>query len=455
MTYNLDDLKSSFSRKLDAQRQQRQASLQAELQRIREQYAHLLPASLPADVARRLQAWELGRPASVSPAMPVGQILVPAMVDLGRSAPLRDLDAAFTAHFRLTEYYPANLLGYPTIYCHTLEEFYQPLAEVLYLSEQARLAWIDQAVAEAKQRAVQTEGGGTFGYNLPGQGCYLNGWLFAQQGQSTAEQALQSPELLPHILSTAAHEKLGHGFLALYSTLGRVKVRLGLEQMDMARRFGLRTADDPLSSLHMQQNNLLFMVSQLLEEGWATWIEHYLAAALLGAHERHTHSSQAVLEAIQHLPRNLEQRTEIQQLLVGAMAVLFGEETQPPQVLHAAVRLIEDLGGQLDDHFGQALRQPLRYAVGELLMLQVEANQGSACAPYTVLIAANLSFDLAQISLSDLAGLLSSDPRLSPDARLAVLSRLVLEQPGSIAELAQRAESELSFSTPPEIKRSY
>ena len=85
-------------------------------------------------------------------------------------------------------------------------------------------------------------------------------------------------------------------------------------------------------------------------------------------------------------------------------------------------------------------------------MSQVEANMGSACVPYVALIAANVNFNFEKISLTDLASLLVNDPSLHPDARLAALSRIKLKQKGSISELAQRAQAELSFSVPQAIK---
>jgi hypothetical protein len=94
----------------------------------------------------------------------------------------------------------------------------------------------------------------------------------------------------------------------------------------------------------------------------------------------------------------------------------------------------------------------LIYAVGSLLMSQAEANMGAACVPYAALIAANVKFNFEEISLTDLTTLLLSDPSLYPDVRLAVLSRIKLEQHGSIKELAQRAQAELSFSVPQALK---
>jgi len=114
--------------------------------------------------------------------------------------------------------------------------------------------------------------------------------------------------------------------------------------------------------------------------------------------------------------------------------------------------IIEMLGGMLDEFLDEQLGQPLRYAVGELLFVQAEANLGAGCAPYAALIAANITFDPAAVSLADLRDLLSRDPRLNPDARLAALSRLKLDKKDDVRGMAKVAAAQLSFSVPKELQ---
>ena len=287
---------------------------------------------------------------------------------------------------------------------------------------------------------------------IPGQGCYLNGWLFVYGRNLPPRQAFQTPHLLRNILQTAIHEKLGHGFISAYSTLGAVKTSLGLTLADLARRFDLLTADDPLSSLRREQANLLYLVSQLLEEGWATWVETYLEQLILGAGQHPRHRLQAVIRAIEDLPRSIQDRRQVQGALMSALNALFTPDEIPFPVLHQAVMTIAVLGGSLDAYFTPTFGQPLRYAVGELLLTQAEMNLGECCLPYVVLIAANVSFDPSRFSLTDLRELFGREARLNPDFRLAALSRIHLEAENSIRELVQRAEIELSFTVPPELK---
>ncbi len=239
----------------------------------------------------------------------------------------------------------------------------------------------------------------------------------------------------------------------MYSALGAVKISLGLTLADLARRFDFRLADDPISSLRRDQANLIFTFSQLLEEGWATWIETFLTQEIfdLGTHPRH--DIQAILNALESLPGESSERDEAQGALLGALMVLFSQEPVPLPLLHQAVMIIDLLGSDYDEYFGTAFGQPLRYAVGELLLAMAGINLGTGCVPYAVLIAANVTFDPSQVSLGDMRELLSNNPRLNPDTRLAALCRLQLQQPDSVSELARRAEDELSFSVPRQLKK--
>ena len=452
----LDEIQSSFARKLDEQTSRQEKRLEVDLQALRAALPRQVQPALPQEVARRLENYEAERAArrAAAAAVPALRPAVAARVDLHSIAALDELDMAFTQAFRLADYFPANRLNYPTVYCETLEEFFTPLLNQLKISPDARQAELSRLVREAEEMARQTQGGGMLGVNLPGQGCYLNGWLLAYGTNSSPRAALQVPELLRRILETAAHEKLGHGFLDMYSTLGAVKTQLGLTMIELAGQFGLQAADDPSASLRQQQHNLLFMISQLLEEGWASWIETWLGRGVLKSTSRPSYSISGLVQAIQDLPVDLAERQEIEELMMAALEILFAPQEQPLSNLHRAVLFFEQLHDtNLDTFFAHQLGQPLRYVIGELLLMQVEANLGAACAPYASLIAANIHFDPQQVGLSDLQILLMQDARLHPDARLAALSRLKLERPGDVGELARRAEAQLSFSVPPELKK--
>jgi hypothetical protein len=445
----LDNEKSSFMLKLDEITQQHKTRLETELAELRENFLHQTKPALPEEVARRLVGFDdhLNLRLSSQPAQPIQ-----ALLDIGRTAAIHDLDHIFSQEFALGSYFPTYRLDYPTVYCETLDEFFIPMLEQFDLSAQVKQVELRQLVAQAEEYACQKAGGGILGYDLPGKGCYLNGWLLAYGKDITPKQAIEHPETNRRIMKTAIHEKLGHGFLRAYSQLGEVKTRLGVNLIEVASRFGLHTSEDPIASLDRERAGLLSIVSQLLEEGWATWVETYLDVKIHadGSHPRHRLLQ--VLASVENLPPDLPERMEIHAALMGALLALFGEDESSFPDLNQAVMVIQVLSGQLDDYLSPALGQPLRYAVGELLFTQAENNLGSGCVPYAALIAANVQLNPPGLSLGDLRELVAKDPRLNPDARLAALSRLRLTRASSVNELAQRAEAVLSFSVPAELK---
>jgi hypothetical protein len=433
---NFDEMKSAFEKKLTAKSDEHAARLDADLRVLRE-IIPPLSADLPEQVRSLGANWGL-------PAAPTRQPL-----DISSSAHLRLLDEDFIQVFNLSAYFPTYKLLYPTVYCQTLEEFFGHLAAQMDISEANRQNAIRQQAQEAEASADK---GGIFGFNLPGKGAYLNGWLFAHNTGFSPEQAFGHPAILRHILATAVHEKLGHGFLGVYSALGQVKTRLGLEQAELASRFGLRTADDPTSRLRLEQHNLIYAVSQFVEEGWSTWVERSIEARLTRDASPRRYTPQQVMEVLKSLPSNLPDRRQLQQQAEWAMVVLFGEKRGDAQSMLQAVIVLAQLGQWLDLVFSAKLGQPLRYVVGELFFNLAEFNLGPDCMPYLALVAANVTFDPSKLGLNDLQSLLSIDPRLHPDARLAMLSRLELSEKNNLREFAGRAQSELNLAIPDALK---
>ena len=444
----LEDIKSNFERKLDARQAASETRLQEDLAALR---AALLSGAQP--LRQQAEAAAAGpNPLAGFDArmrLALARRAAQGLVDFSASSNLSELDSAFARQFNLAKFYPLERLRYPTIYCETLAEFFSPIVEMMNLSPQARRQALDQMVSEATAAARQ---GGIMGVNLSGKGCYLNGWLLSYPHDIPPRAALDRPDLLRHILAVVVHEKLGHGFLEVYSALGAVKSNLGLALAKIAEQFGVRPADDPAATLRVIQSNLLHMVSQFLEEGWATWVEGYFSEAYLGGGPRPRHSLDAIVDAIRRLPRGMPDVREVQETLLAALGVVFGPREAPLEVLNQAVNILEVLGSYLDVHFSDTIGQPLRYAVGEMIMVQAEANLGAGCVPYAALIAANVTFDPARISMSDLQSLLQSDPRLNPDTRLAAISRLEADAPDDIRGLAKLAAARLSISIPAELR---
>ncbi|MHC1783632.1 MAG: hypothetical protein AB9891_12910 [Anaerolineaceae bacterium] len=445
---NIDEIRDGFSRKLDQAAASRKQKLAEEIQFLQQALPGQNQPVRASDLTGRINRIQ-SEAAARSQAPLAG--LQNALVNITHSDPLRDLDQAFLKTFNLPDYYPAGKLAYPTIFCETLEEFFAPFLAGMNYSDAALLQECSRMMEEAQQAAEK--GGGIFGVNFPGQGCYLNGWLVARLARMPAGEVMRHPEVSKNVLGIAAHEKLGHGFLSVYSTLGELKTRLGLSVVQIASQFGIAPADDAADRLRYEQKNLLFTVSQFLEEGWATWIEHYMNEKVIQANPHTRHSLENIVAAVQNFPRDLEHVDQIEQSFLTGLGILFSDEEVPMHTLLQAIKYLERAGLQFDDHFGNVINQPLRYALGELLCIQAAANLGEECLPYAILIAANVTFDLARISLADLQNLMFEDPRLNPDARFAAISRLKLDQPGNINELTQRVNSELSLSIPPELRK--
>ena len=443
----LDDKADAFRRKLDEQARAHRQRLEADLQRLRQRGS---PSATPGDASLGTAHW--ARPEAPSPGTPTAAG-AQGLLHLTGIDWLHELDRLFAETFHLARYAEPAQLAYPTVYCESLEEFFTPLVRQFDLSEQSRRQLLAAMVTEAREQAERTRGG-LFGYNLPGVGCYLNGWLLAYGHGVSPRAALDHPEIRLRIIATAVHEKLGHGFLEVYSTLGRVKSRLGATLYEIASRFGLRPADRALDKLRYEQTRLLFGVSQLLEEGWATWVEGFLPALWQGQRRDPKYHLETVIATVKGLPRGLKDRQQVQSQLLTALTWLFGPEPLAPEQALQAVRFVTSVPSEVGAHMGAALGQPLRYVLGELLFWQAERHVGPYALPYLALIAANVDPQPEQIGLNDLRDLLWGRPDLNPDARLALLSRLKLENPNDVAELARRAEAELSLTVPPNLKSS-
>ena len=442
----LDDMAEIFRRKLEEQAQARAERLEEDLQTLRARGAAETPRPDP-QATEHLRAASLGQ-ASTAARSP----RVQGLLHLSGAGWLNELDSLFADTFHLARYAEPAKLAYPTVYCESLEEFFTPMVRQIDLSEQARQQMLAEMIAAAREQAERREGG-TLGYNLPGVGCYINGWLLSYGSGVSPRAALEHPELRPRIVATAVHEKLGHGFLEVYSTLGQVKSRLGATIYEIAARFGLRPAESAVDKLREEQTNLVFKASQLVEEGWATWVENFLPALWQGVPRRFSHRLEDVVKAVKGLPPQVPNAKRVREALLTSLQWLFGEDMPASHQALQAVIVVANVSPEVDEYFGSVLGQPLRYAVGELLYQQAEARVGAYAMPYLALIAANVDPQPEQIGLSDLRDLLSSRPDLNPDARLALLSRLKLENPNDVAELARRAEAELSLTVPPVLKQ--
>jgi hypothetical protein len=386
-----------------------------------------------------------------------------AMVDLYRAYDLEAIDRLMAEHFELARYFPDKSLTYPTVYCETLEEYFQPHVEYMDVSDPTKQRLMDQLRQEAEEVAELRPGSGEFGVHWPGRGCYLNGWLFAYGRAADARSALADPALLPYILATAAHEKLGHGFITEFTSAGQEKKELQLWRHEIGSRFDIQVVDSPQATLLHEKWSILFQSSQHAEEGWAMWIQNYMLRRLqdlrvegeeidFGRATREYSLDRALdaLKQIEFKHQDTELRKVAHWVRESVQRILLQPEIDL-QTLHQAVLALQEYGPQLAQPIGELLGQPPSYVVGLLVCGKLEEVLGTKCVPYALAIACNLSYDLGEISNSDLARLVHDDPRLNIDSRMVQLTRLELENKNSIEELAQVAREALNLSPPPEL----
>ncbi len=396
-------------------------------------------------------------PAVLPPPLP-GQ---PRIVLHGEPA-LQGLDRLFAMEFDLARYFPDRSLGrYPTVYAETLEEFYAPYLELMDVSESSKRVLMERLKAQTEEAAADGRGG-VYGIYWPGRGCYLNGWLFARTAPASGKgrqpinprQALTDPQTLPRILATAVHEKQGHGFVSEFTALGEEKKRLGLWRYDIARRFALRDVDTPETALLREKESVVYRSSQLLEEGWSTWIEHHMMGHWAAFNGRPwTPCRYALIQVWKPLAQLAKESgdaavTEAVRDIQQALEIVLLAEDATLDDVHAAVLILHQHGPMADDAFALALGQPFAYVVGYLLLRKMEARLGSLCLPYAVTIAGNVTYGLEQVAASDLQRLVARDPRLNMDSRLAQLGMLELKQKGNVAELTHHAHEELNLAVP-------
>lgn len=428
----LDEMKKGFTDRLEERHKHHAEQTSAE--------ARILHDFLSREICLTPVARLASRHTTSMPAEPVRTL----GLNLTHLNSMQELDRIFMTHFGLEQYYPARLFSYPTILAETLEQFFRPMIEDIGLSQTRQEKELSTLIKEAEENALK--GGGIFGVNLPGRGAYLNGWLFTHGTGLTPASALQNKDLALRIFSTAIHEKLGHGFIAAFSALGKVKTRLGLDSFSLAQRFGLQPAQDPTSSLLASRHNLIFHTSQLLEEGWATWIQNYLSANVLGV-SHPSPSPDAVIASVGELiPLGSNPEAEVQSLQT-ALEWLYERASIPKGKEFVAIALLERYG----DHCTNETFRALRYLAGEQLLKIAARNLGEKCVPYAVLIAANVTFDFETLSNSDLQEVLAN-PLYHPDARLMMLSQINLPEKNNLRMLATVAHEELNMIIPPEIR---
>jgi len=333
-----------------------------------------------------------------------------------------------------------------TYYCETLEEYTEQLYLDKEISETTR-KWIKEKAQEK----------GSWGVSLPGRGYFINGWLFARiYGCKNARDVLQHKEGYPQLLGTIAHEKLGHGFIDLFTTVGEELVKIKNKCFYLGEHFYEKPADTPEWTLLTEKWNTLFSIMQFTQEGYATWVETYTLEDVQRKDKKrrypispritYNHLLKLIDEAEDMMKAEEEKQTL--EILGDALRCIYEDEEANDLQIHASIMLLQQSGDIIDKivHSFDTVWQGYRYDLGYLIMKKVEKKFGTNCVPHAVQIACNVKYNVEQISNADLRNIVTEKPKLNIDTRLALISHLPEGTKNDIEHLSEMARELLNFA---------
>lgn len=381
---------------------------------------------------------------------PSASLMPPAIskASIHLTSELGFIDDLADESFHFSRILGRSLRSYPTFLCQTLEEFYQPLIKAMDVPESRRESFINDLKSKAEELS-EAPSDGEVGVHWPGWGCFINGWLIAKKFGVSPSELLKKEESWSYIVSTVMHEKAGHGFISEFSAHGKEKKNLHLERYDAIRRFQLKHSDSPAKVALEEKWKFLFHSSKLCEEGYAEWVENFLRQRWQGAAEiapKYTISQ--ALDALSELEKRVDEDKAIISALKEDWQRLFSEEELEPGAIQEIVTAIQTADNLLGDMIISFIGLPLRYVAGYLLLEKAAQNLGANFAPYAVLIASNITYDLERVPLSDFSHFISKKPELNIDTRLAMIARLKLDGNLDIYKISREINRRLGFAIP-------
>jgi len=372
------------------------------------------------------------------------------LVNMSREKFLGRLDEIMEEDFNIRSFFGKSMSAYPTVFCETPREIISPLlaaedwpdaAKEGYIAEQERIAATGQT----------PPGIGFLGYHLPGVGCFINGWGIANDMGLEPRQVLDDPVGFGQVVNTAAHEKWGHGFISEITSTGVDKQSVQLNLLDIVSRFKLRDVDTPQRAKLMEQHVILFESSVLLEEGFATWTERWLAESMAEREQKWAHLPDS---APIYTPEEVAGtfRSIGQDNWARSVECLFPAHEPSPDQVHEILQehwppFIEALNGA-DEVFAAGRMQPPPYVIGFLMLNYLAQRQGAKCVPYAVATAANVSYGLENVSNHDLRNFVNNNPDLNLNRRFLSLMYLHPGRPNDVGEFLGRCREEAGLAPP-------
>ncbi len=369
-------------------------------------------------------------------------------IDMTRERSLAGLDQLMEDDFSLALYFDASMSAYPTTYCESVREYAEPIIADIPMSDERRAQALEELTA-ASEAGMQLPFLQSLGVHIPGVGCFINGWLIAKHLDTTPRQALESASGFATIVTTASHEKWGHGFLTELTALGREKSSVQLGKIHLADQFEIRTVDTPDHARLSEQWRIIFYASNYVEEGYATWIERYLAERVA---ELQPDTAEMLRCAPAFTVKDVVERLSVTSegaAAAEAIARLFMLESPSMSAIHEAMMEMTAAADRMGDRgFAQVVGMPAAYAVGFCIVNQIAAHQGAKVVPYAVATACNIEYKLREISNQDLQNYVHTHPELNVNTRLAAMMYVSPGEPNDIQGFLKRVRDEAGLAPP-------
>jgi len=376
--------------------------------------------------------------------------------DLYNQIDLAEMDKVFARDFRLENYrwFSQDKLLLPTVFCSTPEEFTAAMFERQNISETMRRQLVEAASADMQAEADK---GGTYGFFINGQGCYVNGWLVAKScglQLGDAKTMLANPAVKARVVRVAAHEKLGHGFLAEFTKQGVEMRALHMGLHRLAREFNIKLADSPDYTLLDEKWRTIFGVSRYAEEGWASWIEDYVSPRMQLEKVGGAIEPEHILRLFDKIIASPDTAAEGKDFLEKAgnaiCAICSGASNVEAADIPHKMQFLQRCDSALGDLFAQTFGQEPCYIVGQLMIQTLERKFGVEALPLLLAIAGCITYSIERHSCSDLALAVAKDPKLSMDVRLALLTKANAKK-GDLKGIAKSAKEDLGLSIPESV----
>jgi hypothetical protein len=355
-----------------------------------------------------------------------------------------------------------------TYYCDTLEDYVDVITRNLEISNTSRefiLSYYKQQEEEAKKERVPSDYSSVYGMNLPGIGFFINGHCFSYIfGIDSFHSIKENDEAYAAFLETVAHEKLGHGFIDLFTAYGKDIQKIKITNRLLSELFYYKKFDTPEGELSHEKWEILYHSTKFTQEGYASWIERYALLEMKKKSEFKYIPFKRIdlntISSILKIPHKFETTNEfIENISVfdeisNGLEKIFKEDVEfDKSIIPQTIRLLNDYGEDIDKliRAEHPSWQGHAYEFGYLLMKKIEKKFGLFCVPLAVQIACNVKYGIDSISNTDLYRMVYEKPHLNIDTRLAKLS--CLPEPEEISKnnieyFSKQTRELLNFALP-------